>query len=91
MNHYRERNYGADADGNRGIDMSFFELTQSDEPEVKELILEQLQGVYFEDIPEEVTITMIHPYTEYDVDFDVEPLMYFSKSELKELLGSEDE
>jgi hypothetical protein len=92
---YKERNYGANIDGNFGYGVIEFELTKSDKPEVRELILEQLQGIYYDDIPEEVTITMVHPHTDYNVDFNVdfnvEPFMYFSKTELKELLGVEDE
>lgn len=72
MKCYIEKNYGADADGNRGIYMEFYELEPSDYEEVKEKVIEELNGYDEDDYPETVTITMICPHTEEDIDFEVD-------------------
>lgn len=72
MKTWIERNYGADADGNRGITYREYELEPSDFEEVQRQVLEQLIGYDSDDYPEQVTITLICPVTEDDIDFDVD-------------------
>ncbi|MCI4436936.1 MAG: hypothetical protein JHC33_09040, partial [Ignisphaera sp.] len=58
MIEYFERNYGADADGNRGISFWTFELEPSDEPYIKEQVMELLEGYDEEDYPKTVTVSL---------------------------------
>lgn len=68
MKRYHEANYGADADGNRGIPMTFYDLEPSDEAEIVRLIKEaQNQG---ED-GDVITISMRCPIDDEIVDFEV--------------------
>ena len=67
-----ERNYGADADGNRGVTYREYELDETDFFEVQSQVIEQLNGYDYEDYPETVTITMICPVTEDDIQFEVD-------------------
>lgn len=72
-----EPNYGADYDGNRGIPMKFYELERSDDGEIiekiKEAIEEMRENGELEDdeMPETITITMICPIDDEDIDFDI--------------------
>lgn len=70
MKTWIERNYGADADGNRGITYREYELEPSDFEEVQRKVLAQLLD-YADDIPEKLTITMPCPVTDDDIKFDV--------------------
>lgn len=68
MIRYYENNYGADADGLRGIPMTFYDLEESDREEVVRLIKEaQEEG----DDGDVITITMICPFDDEEVDFDI--------------------
>lgn len=42
MKKWIEYNYGADADGNRGINLEMAELEPSDDPEIKEQLIQHL-------------------------------------------------
>lgn len=90
MTRYVERNYGADADGNRGRDLIEYELEASDEGDVKEQIVEQLKDLYdsdmLDEIPETVDITLIDYVTDYDVTFTVYVKDYFTIGQLNKLL-----
>ena len=84
---YYEGNYGADADGNRGSSFWECELEQNDEPEILRQLFEQLvDQTETEKVVElePCVITMINPYTEYDVEFDVEPKDYISQKDWDE-------
>jgi hypothetical protein len=63
MLEYKEL-YGADADGNRGIWVTEYELEPSDEPEIIEQILESYPDS--EDRPSSMTITID------GIDFDID-------------------
>lgn len=65
---YLDNNYGADADGNRGVSMWFNELEPSDDAEIIRQLLEQYPDFNF---PETTWIRMINPITEDDVDFEI--------------------
>ena len=69
---YRDRKYGADTDGNRGVDMTFYDLEDSDESEIIRQIKEQLVGYDEDDYPTSVVVTLICPITEDDIDFEVD-------------------
>lgn len=71
MTEYYERNYGADADGNRGISFRTYDLGPSDCQEVRLKVLEQLIGYDECDFPEQVTITITASNGD-DIDFDVD-------------------
>ena len=71
MTEYYERNYGADADGNRGISFWDYELEPKDHAEVHLKVLEQLIGYDECDFPEQVTITMTASNGD-DIEFAVD-------------------
>lgn len=80
MKAWQER-YGEDRDGNRGRLTWFYEIDDSDEEEIKAQILTQLEDQGYDlgdpdDWPKEVTIRLINPYTEDDIDFEVNPKEY---------------
>jgi hypothetical protein len=64
-------NYGSDVDGNRGITVWECELEKSDNDEIVEKIEDQLIDCEEGDYPEYVTITMINPMNDEEIDFDV--------------------
>lgn len=68
MIRYYEKNYGADIDGNRGIPMTFYELESSDNDEIVRLIKEAQEEGEDGDV---ITITMICPIYDEEVDFDI--------------------
>ena len=75
-----DNNYGADADGNRGTPAIFYELDDSDEPEVISQIIEYIETTgEFADNP--FTVRLIDPISEDDVDFEINPLDYLSEQE----------
>lgn len=72
--------YGADADGNRGIPVSFYELEDSDTPEIISQIIEFIESTG--ELPQtEFTVYLIDPVTEEDVSIDINPFDYISKAE----------
>ena len=75
-----DNNYGADADGNRGIPAIFYELDDTDEPEIVSQIIEYIESTgEFPDNP--FTVRLIDPVSEDDVDFEINPLDYLSEQE----------
>lgn len=75
-----ESNYGADADGNRGTTVIFYELDDSDEPEIISQIIEYIESTgEFANNP--FTVRLIDPISEDDVDFEINPVDYLSEQE----------
>lgn len=71
---YYERNYGADADGNRGITLKCFEIGPEDEEYIKEKIQEYMTEYdidSIDDLPEQITIRFIDPVDEDDIDIEI--------------------
>ena len=82
-----ESNYGADADGNRGTTAIFYELDNSDEPEIVSQIIEYIESTG--ELPDNPFIVrLIDPVSEDDVDFEINPTDYLSEQE--QLLYSKD-
>ena len=73
---YQDQFYGADADGKRYTTMWFYDFEPSDKEWLKEK-LQQLvdEGEYesLNDLPDNVFITVINPYTEEDVEVQIFP------------------
>ena len=75
-----DNNYGADADGNRGTTAIFYELDDSDEPEIISQIIEYIESTG--ELPDNpFTVRLIDPVSEDDVDFEINPLDYLSEQE----------
>lgn len=75
-----ESNYGADADGNRGTREVFYELDDSDEPEIISQIIEYIESTG--ELPDNpFTVRLIDPVSEDDVDFEINPADYLSEQE----------
>ena len=75
-----ESNYGADADGNRGTTAIFYELDNSDEPEIVSQIIEYIESTG--ELPDNpFTVRLIDPVSEDDVDFEINPADYLSEQE----------
>lgn len=75
--------YGADADGNRGIPVSFYELDDSDTPEIVSQIIEFIESSG--ELPQtEFTVHLIDPITEEDVSIDINPFNYLTEQEMLE-------
>lgn len=71
---YVERNWGADADSNRGIDLKVFEIGPEDEEYIKEKIQEYMTENdigSIDDLPEQITIRFIDPVDEDDIDIEI--------------------
>ena len=82
-----DNNYGADADGNRGTREVFYELDDSDEPEIISQIIEYIESTG--ELPDNpFTVRLIDPISEDDIDFEINPTDYLSKQE--QLLYIED-
>lgn len=56
-------NYGADADGNRGMKQYFYEIDDSDRDDIVEQLLEN---------PYSSTVYLVCPYTDELIEFDVD-------------------
>ena len=75
-----ESNYRADADGNRGTREVFYELDDSDTPEIISQIIEYIESTgEFPDNP--FTVRLIDPVSEDDVEFEINPADYLSEQE----------
>ena len=75
-----DNNYGADADGNRGTTAIFYELDDSDEPEIISQIIEYIESTG--ELPEDYfTVRLIDPISENDVEFEINPVDYLSEQE----------
>ena len=82
-----DNNYGADADGNRGIPAIFYELDDSDEPEIISQIIEYIESTgEFADNP--FTVRLIDPISEDDVDFEINPVDYLSNEQMTNILAT---
>ena len=78
MKVYKEKNWGADADGNRGISITEYEIDDSDYDSIYDQVM-QLKDELSEDgeeLPSTMTITLICPYTEEDIEFEIDPKDY---------------
>ena len=75
--------YGADADGNRGTPVSFYELDPSDSLEIVSQIIEFIEASG--ELPQtEFTVHLIDPVTEDDVSMDINPFDYMSSQQMLE-------
>lgn len=78
MKVYKEKNWGSDADGNRGISITEYEIDDSDYDSIYDQVM-QLKDELSEDgeeLPSTMTITLICPYTEEDIEFEIDPKDY---------------
>ncbi len=76
MEVYTEKNFGADADNNRGISATFIDLDPTDEPAIKEALQKLIDnGEYesFDDMPEKVSIYLYCDQVGDEVEFEVYP------------------
>ena len=81
MHKVTDHNYGADADGNRGTPVSFYELDDSDTPEIVDQIIEFIESSG--ELPQtEFTVHLIDPVTDEDVSFDINPFDYMTNQEM---------
>ena len=77
--------YGADADGNRGTPVSFYELDPSDSLEIVSQIIEFIESSG--EFPQtEFTVHLIDPVTEEDVSMDINPFDYMSSQQMLEYI-----
>ena len=75
-----DNNYGADADGNIGTTAIFYELDDSDTPEIISQIIEYIESTG--ELPDNpFTVRLIDPVSEDDVDFEINPADYLSEQE----------
>lgn len=82
-----ESNYGADADGNRGTREIFYELDDTDEPEIISQIIEYIESTgEFPDNP--FIVRLIDPVSEDDVDFEINPVDYLSNEQMLNILAT---
>ena len=80
--------YGADIDGNRGVPMTFYELDESDTPEIESQINEFIESTG--ELPTNpFTVHLIDPLTENDIEFEVDPFEYAISDLAKSKLPSE--
>ena len=82
-----DNNYGADADGNRGISAIFYELDDSDTPEIISQIIEYIESTG--EFPDnQFTVRLIDPISEDDVDFEINPADYLSNEQISNILAT---
>ena len=82
-----DNNYGADADGNRGVPAIFYELDDSDEPEIISQIIEYIESTG--ELPDNpFTVRLIDPISEDDVDFEINPADYLSNEQMTNILAT---
>ena len=73
--------YGADADGNRGVPVSFYELDPSDSLEIVSQIIEFIEAT--SELPQtEFTVHLIDPITDDDISIDINPFDYMSSQQM---------
>jgi hypothetical protein len=75
MHSYTEHNYEADADGNRGRTVKFYELDEEDTPEIITQLTEFIESTG-EEPPNPFTVHLITPDTDDDIEFDIDPSTY---------------
>lgn len=66
-----DNNYGADADGNRGIKVYEYEIEESDREDITHQLEDALNYGHIDERDTTYTITLICPYNENDVEFEV--------------------
>ena len=82
-----ESNYRADADGNRGTREVFYELDDSDEPEIISQIIEYIESTG--EFPDnQFTVRLIDPISEDDVEFEINPADYLSNEQISNILAT---
>ena len=82
-----DNNYGADADGNRGTPAIFYELDDTDTPEIISQIIEYIESTG--ELPDKVfTVRLIDPISEDDVDFEINPFDYLSNEQMSHILAT---
>ena len=82
-----DNNYGADADGNRGTSAIFYELDDSDEPEIVSQIIEYIESTG--ELPDNpFTVRLIDPVSEDDVYFEINPADYLSNEQMSNILAT---
>ena len=70
----------SDIDGNRGITAVFYELDDSDTPEIESQIIEYIEATG--ELPEELfTVHLIDPVSEEDIYLEVNPYEYICEEE----------
>ena len=75
-----EYDYMSDIDGNRGITAVFYELDDSDTPEIDSQIIKYIESTG--ELPEELfTVHLIDPVSEEDIYLEINPFEYISKEE----------
>ena len=80
-----DTDYGADADGNRGIVATFYELSEEDSPEIISQITEYIQSTG--ELPANpFTVQLIDPVDEHDVTFEINPIEYLTTKEMSDIL-----
>ncbi len=82
-----DNNYGADADGNRGTTAIFYELDDTDTPEIVSQIIEYIESTG--ELPDNpFTVRLIDPVSEDDVDFEINPADYLSNEQMSNILAT---
>ena len=82
-----DNNYGADADGNRGTTAIFYELDDSDEPEIISQIIEYIESTG--ELPDNpFTVRLIDPVSEDDVDYEINPADYLTNKQMSNILAT---
>ena len=82
-----DNNYGADADGKRGTSAIFYELDDSDTPEIISQIIEYIESTG--ELPDNpFTVRLIDPVSEDDVDFEINPADYLSNEQMSNILAT---
>ena len=80
-----DTDYGADIDGNRGIIATFYELDESDYPEIISQITEYIQATG--ELPANpFTVQLIDHVDEHDVTFEINPIEYLTNEEMLHIL-----
>jgi len=84
---YVDKNYGADADGNRGITVIDYELTTDDTPAIREQIFDLL-GKNCYDYTDSITLFLIDPIAENEIEFRVPIQEYITKNQFDKIQGN---
>lgn len=66
-----DNNYGADADGNRGIKVYEYEIEESDREDIVCQLIDAINDGSIDESDSNYTIILICPYTEEAIEFDV--------------------
>ena len=83
-----EYDYMSDIDGNRGITAVFYELDDSDTPEIDSQIIKYIESTG--ELPEELfTVHLIDPVSEEDIYLEINPFEYVCEEECQTYLTEE--